>query len=180
MVTTSKISTKNMVLIGMFAAVLAVVSQLAIPMPSGVPMTMQMFAVALCGVVLGWKFGAASMVIYILIGAFGVPVFANFRGGLAVIFGKTGGFIFGYPFMAMLCGLSVYVKPFWQKVLCCVAGVMLSHLFGTLQFMWLTGLSFPAAALIMSLPYLVKDILLVIAATAIGNTLRASISKTVF
>lgn len=173
--TKNRISTKHMVLIGMFAAVLAVMSQLSIPMPSGVPATIQVFAVALCGVVLGWKFGPASMLVYILIGAVGAPVFANFGAGLGVIFGKTGGFIIGYPFMAMLCGLSEKVKPFWQKILFCLAGLFVCHLFGTLQYMFLTGMSFPAAALLMSLPYLLKDGILVVAAAAVGKTLRTAL-----
>lgn len=172
MKTHNRLSTRNMILTGMFAAVLAVMSQLSLPMPSGVPMTIQVFAVALCGVVLGWKLGSVAMIIYILIGAFGAPVFANFGGGLGVIFGKTGGFILGYPFMAILCGLSEKVKSLWQKAFLCIIGLFLCHLSGTLQYMFLTGMSFPAAALLMSLPYLLKDAVLVIAAVVVGKTLK--------
>lgn len=171
----NRMSTKNMVLTGMFAAVLAVMSQLSIPMPSGVPITIQVFAVALCGVVLGWKLGGTSILIYILAGAAGAPVFANFGAGLGILFGKTGGFVIGYPFLAMLCGLSVKVKPFWQKLLLCMAGLLLCHLFGTFQYMLLSGMSFPAAALIMSLPYLLKDGILVVAAISTGKVLRTAL-----
>ena len=65
------------VLTGMFAAVLAALSQIQIPMPSGVPVTLQTFAVALTGYVLGWQYGLASTAIYILLGAIGLPVFAG-------------------------------------------------------------------------------------------------------
>lgn len=94
----------------MFAAVLAVMSQIAIPMPSGVPMTLQTFAVALAGAVLGWKLGALSALVYLLLGAAGVPVFSGMSGGLGVLLGKTGGFIFGFIFMALLCGLGAAQK----------------------------------------------------------------------
>lgn len=171
----NRISTKNMVLIAMFAAVLAVMSQLSIPMPSGVPATIQVFAVALCGIVLGWRLGPASMLVYILIGAVGAPVFANFGAGPGVIFGKTGGFIIGYPFMAMLCGLSEKVKSLWQKILLCLLGLFVCHFFGTLQYMLLTGISFPAAALLMSLPYLLKDSILVITATVLAPKFKQSL-----
>ncbi|MCA5010971.1 biotin transporter BioY, partial [Clostridioides difficile] len=66
----------------MFAAVLAVISQLSIPMPTGVPITIQIFGVALIGTVLGWKLGFLATLIYILLGAVGLPVFSNFRGGI--------------------------------------------------------------------------------------------------
>ena len=94
-----QLSTKSIILVGMFAAVLAVMSQIAIPMPSGVPMTLQTFAVALAGAVLGWKLGALSALVYLLLGAAGVPVFSGMSGGLGVLLGKTGGFIFGFIFM---------------------------------------------------------------------------------
>lgn len=77
----NRISVKNIVLAGMFAAFLAVMSQVSLPMPTGVPITVQVFAVALVGVILGWKRGVLAVLVYILIGAVGVPVFANFKGG---------------------------------------------------------------------------------------------------
>ena len=89
-----KITTKSIVMTGMFAAVLAVLSQIAIPMPSGVPVTLQTFAVALTGFVLGMKLGTAATAVYVMIGALGAPVFAGFSVGLGILLWKTGGFIF--------------------------------------------------------------------------------------
>ena len=86
-------TTREMVLAGMFAAVLAVISQLSIPTPAGVPVTIQVFGVALVGAVLGWKLGLCSVLVYILIGAAGLPVFANFGGGIRSLIGLTGGYI---------------------------------------------------------------------------------------
>lgn len=97
--------TRDLVLVGMFAAVLAVISQISLPMPSGVPITIQVFGIALVGAVLGWKRGFLATVVYILIGAVGVPVFANFRGGLEVLTGMSGGYILAWPVMALLCGI---------------------------------------------------------------------------
>lgn len=76
-----KISTKTIATVGMFTAVLSVLSILTIPMPTGVPVTLQTFAMALCGYVLGTKRGTASTVLYILLGTVGVPVFAGMTGG---------------------------------------------------------------------------------------------------
>ena len=90
-----KISTKTMVSVGMFAAVLGVLSVLTIPMPSGVPLTLQTFAMALCGYTLGAKRGTAAVALYLLLGAVGVPVFAGMTGGVSRFVGPTGGFLWG-------------------------------------------------------------------------------------
>lgn len=102
----NRISVKNIVLAGMFAAFLAVMSQVSLPMPTGVTITVQVFAVALVGVILGWKRGVLAVLVYILIGAVGVPVFANFKGGLSVLTGLTGGYIIAWPVMTILCGIQ--------------------------------------------------------------------------
>ena len=67
---------------GLFAAVIAIMAQISIPMPGGVPMTMQTFAVTLAAIVLGAKLSTVSTVIYLILGAAGVPVLAGFTGGL--------------------------------------------------------------------------------------------------
>ena len=85
----SRMSTRDIVLIGMFAALLAAFSQISLPMPTGVPITIQAFGVALVGVVLGWKRALFSTIVYILLGAVRLPVFANFQGGLRVITGRN-------------------------------------------------------------------------------------------
>lgn len=154
-----RITTKSIILTAMFAAVLAVLSQLSIPMPSGVPVTLQTFAVALTAYVLGWKMGLASMAVYILLGAVGVPVFAGFRGGVQALAGMTGGFIWGFLFMALLCGLAMGQKKKGMLVLLSAAGLALCHLLGVLQFMLVSGNSFAASAMMVSVPYLAKDVI---------------------
>ena len=84
---------------------MAVISQLSIPMPNGVPITIQVFGIALIGVTLGWRLGCLSAVIYLLIGAVGLPVFANFGGGVSRLVSLTGGYLWSYPLMAALCGI---------------------------------------------------------------------------
>ena len=166
------ISIRNMVLISMFTAALAVASQFSVPMPSGVPLTFQVLVVALCGMVLGWRIGAAAMIIYILIGAIGVPVFANFGAGPATLFGRTGGFILGYPFLASFCGFARSYKSHWLRLIFAILGLLLCHVCGILQYMLLTGTSFMASALLISIPYLLKDILLVTTSTVLEKKFK--------
>lgn len=101
----SRFTTKEMVLVGMFAAVLAVISQISLPMPTGVPITIQVFGVALVGASLGSRLGTTATLVYVLLGAIGLPIFANFSGGVSSIVGVTGGYIWAWPIMAWLCGI---------------------------------------------------------------------------
>ena len=103
----SKLTTKQIVLTGMMTAVLAVLSIVTIPLPTGVPVTLQTFAMAFCGYVLGWKLGGASSALYLILGAIGVPVYAGMSGGFGALLGPAGGFIFGFIPMAMLCGAGI-------------------------------------------------------------------------
>ncbi len=110
MMQTSKISTQDICSIAIMTAITAVMAQISIPMPMGVPMTMQTFAVTLAGVVLGAKRGAISMIIYVLLGAIGVPVLAGFSGGFQHLIGPTGGFLISFPIMAYLIGVGTKLR----------------------------------------------------------------------
>lgn len=173
----TKITTKEIVSVGMFAAVLAVLSQISIPMPSGVPITMQTFAVALTGVVLAWKLGTASMIVYILLGAVGVPVFAGFSGGAQVLVNYTGGFIWGFIVMTLLCGVGVQMKNKAGGLFVGLAGLAVCHLFGTMQFMLVMKMGIVESFLLASAPYLVKDIISVVLGFVIGGQLRQRLLK---
>ena len=174
----SRLRSKTIVLTGMMAAILAVLSQISIPLPIGVPITMQTFAVALAGFTLGIWQGSASVLVYLLLGLIGVPVFAGFSGGPGSFVSLAGGFLYGFLPMAFFCGLgSRSQKPFLVFLLAMI-GLACCHLFGVLQFAILSGHSLLLAFLQVSVPYLVKDILSVIAAfpvsLAIQKGIRAS------
>lgn len=168
--------TKNMIMAGMFAAVLAVLSQLSIPMPTGVPVTLQTFAVALTAYVLGWKLGTVSTLVYILIGAVGVPVFTGFKGGFQALAGMTGGFIWGFVFMTLLCGLGAAQKNKVFLVILSAAGLASCHLLGIFQFMAVADMQFAEAALAVSVPYLIKDIISVAAAYVFALAVRRALA----
>lgn len=172
--------TKNIIMVGMFAAVIAVLSQIAIPMPSGVPVTLQTFGVALTGCVLGWKLGGLSALIYLLVGAVGVPVYSGFAGGIGKLLGPTGGFIFGFVLMAALCGLGAGLGNKWAGFALEALGLAACHLFGTAWYAISAGTSFGSAFLLVSLPYLLKDaasvaLAYILAKTVVRRAVRAGI-----
>ena len=135
------------------------------------------FAVALTGVVLAWKLGTASMIVYILLGAVGVPVFAGFSGGAQVLVNYTGGFIWGFIVMTLLCGVGVQMKNKAGGLFVGLAGLAVCHLFGTMQFMLVMKMGIVESFLLASAPYLVKDIISVVLGFVIGGQLRQRLLK---
>lgn len=172
-----KPSTREIVYIGMFAAILAILSQISIPMPSGMPITLQTFAVALTGYVLAWKRGTASTLIYILLGAVGVPVFSGLRGGVQVLAGHTGGFIWGFVFMAMLCGIGIMQENKTVGIMIGFIGLAVCHLFGVIQFAVVMEMDVLKSFLLASAPYLLKDAVSVILAYILGYRIRKSLIR---
>ena len=97
-----KLRTVDIAYIGLFAALIAVCAQIAVPMT--VSFTMQTFAVCLCAGLLGWKRSTVSVIVYILLGMVGLPIFTGFKSGVAAITGPTGGYIVGFVLTALITG----------------------------------------------------------------------------
>jgi biotin transport system substrate-specific component len=169
-------STKKLVMTGMFTAVLAVLSQMSIPMPSGVPVTLQTFAVALCACVLGWKMGSVSVLLYLCLGAVGLPVFAGMKGGFGALLGATGGFLIGFVPMALLTGLLNFRTQKAGAFGLAFLGLLICHLCGIFQFMFLTKRGFIEAAMLVSVPYFLKDVISVILAFAVGGAVKKALN----
>ena len=172
-----RFTTRELVAGGMFAAVLAVISQISLPMPTGIPITIQMFGVALTGVVLGSRLGLLATITYVLIGAVGLPVFSNFHGGLAWLAGLTGGYIWSWPIMAALCGIRPAVKKrrlsFALTVILSLTGLLISETIGGLQWAALAGdKSVQAVFSYAIIAFIPKDILLTILAVCVGIPMR--------
>ncbi len=165
-------TTKGIVMIGVFAAVTAVLAQVSIPTPWGIPITLQTFAVALAGYCLGKYKGMMSVLIYILLGLTGLPVFAGFTGGIAKLAGATGGYIWGFLFMAFACGLEDTVKHKWISIFLGLLGLAVCHLLGAAQFAFLSQRTLAEAFLLASAPYLLKDVVSVAVAYGLAIPLR--------
>ena len=173
----AKKNTLSIVVAAMFTAITVVCSQIAIPMPTQVSLTLQTFAVALCGYVLGIKWGLASIITYVLLGTVGVPVFSGFKGGIQVLFGASGGFIFGFIFFAGLCGASLLLKNKPFKLLIGFGGLILCHILGIIQFVVVYKTDFISSFLMVSAPYLIKDAVSVIAAFFLSLYIRKLLAK---
>lgn len=162
----------KLIFAALFAAVLAVTSQIAIPTPLLVPITLQTFIIALGGYLFGTTTTLSGVMVYITLGVIGLPVFSGFRGGAQVLFSATGGFIIGFLILAATCGLSIKLKRDILKIALSLLGLLLCHLCGTAVFSIVTNTPFFEAFMVSSLLFLIKDIILVILAVFISKKIK--------
>lgn len=163
----------------MSAAVIAVCSWISVPMPAPlIPFTMQTFAVFLTIGILGLKNGTAAVVLYVFLGAMGVPVFSGFRGGVSVLFGTTGGYILGFVFTALVTG--AILKRFGRKISVMAAAMALGcavcYAFGTAWYMFLYAsraepVGIAAALSLCVFPYIVPDMIKIALAILVSKRL---------
>ena len=152
-------SVRMQVMCALFTAVCAVFSQLTIPIQP-VPITLGSFAALMAGGFLGKRYGFLSLVIYLLLGMAGVPVFSMMRAGVSVIAGPSGGFIVGFAVMAFIVGLVGEKLGFTFKnmLLGTVLGTAACYTMGLAWFMFLTGNGLWASMLLCMFPFLPGDI----------------------
>ncbi len=159
--------------IAILVSLLAVVSQISIPMPFLVPITIQVLLVSLIGYLLRTREAVITMLSYIIIGAIGVPVFANFGAGVGTLFGYTGGFVFGFLPLVILASLGRGKI----KILYGILGVVLCHIIGILQYSLVSKMGIITSLVTMSLPYILKDIVLAIVAYFLSALIKTKLKK---
>ena len=179
-VDTQKIKTKQMVLIALMTAVTCVLGPRSIPLPfSPVPISLTNFAIFLAIFVLGMKNGTISFIIYLLLGAVGVPVFSSFRGGLQVLAGPTGGYLIGFIFLALIMGFALdhFDRKLVPTIIGMIIGMVVCYAFGTVWLAKLLSLSFKEGLMMGVIPYLPGDAAKIIIAAIVGPKLYGATQK---
>jgi biotin transport system substrate-specific component len=172
-----KISVRELCYISLFTAILAILAQISIPLPLGVPLTLQTFAVALAAIILGSKKGAAAVIVYVLLGAAGAPVFTNFGGGFHRIIGPWGGFILSYPIMAFVIGYAADKnKKIWLALGLPLAALINLSL-GTVQFGFVGGVSLAEAFAAAFAPFIAVEAIKMALAFSAGVIIRKVLVK---
>ncbi len=176
-----KLTIRDLIMCGLFAAITAVLSQISIPIPfSPVPFTMQTLAVALCGVILGARKGFIAQLIYIALGVVGLPVFSGFAGGMSKILGPTGGFIISFPIMALIIGyLSDSNINKLKLGIGMTVSLIISYAIGALQMSFVLGISFGKALTIGVIPFVILDFIKMGIVTAIGEKLKKRVMMSI-
>ena len=180
--------TKNMVMCGLFAAILCCCAAITIVLPfTAIPITFQVLAVSVAGAVMGKKYGALSVIIYTLIGFCGLPVFSGMKGGVTALAGPTGGFIIGFIPEAFVTGLIVaLIVKKEDKILvknikiffAMIVGLVVLYAFGTVQFMFMAKISVLKALTLAVIPFVPLDVAKIVVAVVVSIFVKNNIYGT--
>lgn len=167
-----------MAAIAVMAAVLAVVSPFALSI-GPVPISLATLVVYLTVYVLGWKKGTVAVLVYILLGAAGMPVFSGFAGGLGKLMGPTGGYILGYLPLALVAGL--FVDRFSKNRLMQFGGMVLAtavlYALGTAWFCFAMDSALAPALASCVIPFLPGDLVKILISLGAGPMLRERLER---
>ena len=176
-----KMSIRELCYIAIFVAIISVSAQIVVPI-GPVPFTLQVWAISLAGLILGPKYGTIAALAYVLLGAFGAPVFAAFTGGLGTIMRPTGGFILSFPVVALLAGLGDR-KSAGRKggviwvVLGLAAGSIFNWTIGLLWFSWITGNTLAVSFGIAVAPFITVGIIRTAVLPIVNKSIKLAMKK---
>ena len=172
-----RISVYDLVMVALFAALIAVCAWITIP--GAVPFTLQTMGVFLAVGLLGGKRGTAAVLVYILLGAVGMPVFSGFSCGVGRLLGTTGGYIIGFlvAALAMWAMEAIFGKAKWVLPVSMLLGLLLCYAFGTAWFLVLytqtKGAISVASVLSMCVvPFIIPDLLKIALALLLTSRLK--------
>ena len=167
-----------MVYIALMAVIIAVCSWISIPGP--VPFTLQTFAVFTALLLLGTRNGLISILIYLLLGAVGVPVFSGFSGGIGHLLGPTGGYLIGFIVMGFVFGIvSHFIKhPLASAIISSILGLAACYAFGTVWFVIVysqtkSAITFSAALSMCVVPFIIPDAVKMALAIILADRVKA-------
>lgn len=168
--------TYDMVYVGIFTVLIAICSWISIPMT--VPFTLQTMGVFLTVGILGGRRGTLAVLVYILLGAIGVPVFAGSTGGIGVLISNTGGYIMGFLLSALLMwGMEkLFGKSNLVLAVSMVLGLLVCYTVGTIWFMMVYSANTGAVGIMTVLgwcvfPFIIPDIIKIVLALMLKNKL---------
>ncbi|MDI6860601.1 MAG: biotin transporter BioY [Caldisericia bacterium] len=150
---------KFLIFSSLFAILISIGSYIYLPLPfTPVPLTFQLFFVLLSGILLGPFYGFLSILIYIILGIMGLPVFAGGGSGLGYLFGKTGGYLLGFLISPIIVG-NLFRLNKKLLILAIFSGIFIVHLLGILYLSKVLSINFFKAFTLGSLPFIPIDII---------------------
>ena len=176
-----KLTTFDMVYVGIFAAIIAVCSWISIPFM--IPVTLQTMAVCITAGLLGAKRGTLTIIAYLLLGLVGVPVFSNFSAGVGQLMGPTGGYLIGFIFTALIVGAATDFLDgkIWVYVVSMIAGIAVLYIFGTAWYIIIYNRANASAVTVSGaisacvVPFIIPDLIKIALATFFCTILKKHI-----
>ena len=171
-------SVQKMAIIALMTAVLCILAPISIPIfISPVPVSLGVLAVYLTAYVLSPLDATISVIIFILLGTFGLPVFSGYSGGLSKLVGPTGGYIIGFLFTVYISSLFIHMKKgIIYDVIGMITGLALCYILGTIWFSYQQGKGFIASLLLCVVPFLIGDAIKIIVAVILGTQINKRLS----
>lgn len=173
----SKLKTIDIAYIGLSVALIAICSWISIPLT--VPITLQTMGICLISGLFGLKRGTIATVVYIVLGAIGVPVFSGFTSGIGIILNSTGGYIIGFIFTALIVGFvsDKFKGKLVPLIISMVVGILICYVFGTVWFAVVYAKANEAASIGTILgwcviPFLIPDAIKIAVASVLTNRLK--------
>lgn len=166
----------------LLAAVMCILAPISIPI-GPVPITLGVFAVMLAGTILNWKEAGAAVLVYLLLGIIGLPVFSSGKSGPGVLVGPTGGYLWTFLFMAVIIALfsskdqGSRVKETVFAAVGCLVALLVCYFFGTLQFMHVANYDLKSALAVCVYPFVAVDIAKAVVASVLGIQIRSRLRK---
>lgn len=173
-------TTQSMVLMSLFVAILCILSPLSIPLGfTPVPFTFQTLIVFLIGLLLNPIEAGIVILVYLLLGIVGLPVFAGFESGFSTLTGAKGGFLIGF----LISGVAISLlkgttrNVFRYGLVCIVVGLPIIYLLGNYTVAYITGMNYLTAFTYSTLPYLIPDMMKSCIAAYFAVTLKKRLPK---
>ena len=168
---------KDIAIISVAAAMICVLSPISIPI-GDVPISLATFIIYLIAAILGPKKGTISVLVYILVGIIGVPVFSNYRAGISVIVGVTGGYIVGYIPLALLTGIFTYKfkNKIWMYPIGMILGTIVCYFIGTVWYMFNTNNNLISSLLVCVVPFLLFDLIKIVLSSVLAYLINKKLS----
>ena len=173
----AKIDISSMTKMAIFIALLCICSYIVIPLPFSLsPLTLHTLVLNLCILILKPKYSIFTVVIYLLLGGIGLPIFSNGNGGIAYLLGPQGGFYFGFLLSVILT--SLLIKNTYSNIklgLILLSVLVIQHICGIIFFTIYTQTDILTSFLTMSLPFIIGDIIKIILSITIFNTIKKAL-----
>jgi len=177
----SKFTVQDLTQISLFTALTSILAFISIPLPfSPVPVSGQTLGVMLSGVFLGARKGTISIIIYIILGSIGLPIFAGGSSGIGVLFGPTGGYLWGFMIAAYIIGKLFETNNMgivWKFISLFIGGIFIIYFFGMIQLIIVTKMSLVKALTAGVLPFIPGGIFKIIVALLISQRMNVNRSS---
>lgn len=169
---------KQLIINAQFAIIIAIIAQFTLPFGL-VPLTGQTFAIGIVATILSPLNSVIAILIYLLMGIIGLPVFAGFSSGIAILFGPTGGYLVGFIFNGLVTGYLLQKTKhttFWAIIANC-AGALVTLLFGMAWLKVTANLTWSAALSGGLVAFIIPGIIKAVAAAMVGLLIRNALLR---